>query len=168
MESVDHFDNRLKDLSGWVEAITACELDIALYPEIGSDPMTAKLASLRLAPVQVVTWGHPETSGLPTMDIFISARALEPEKAAENNYSERLVMLPDLGVYVEPLNLPDADADLNSLELPADRPLLLCPGQPFKYAAQYDDVWVQIAKGLDKRTFLRKRSLGHLVFFPKS
>ena len=27
------------------------------------DPLTVKLASLRLAPVQVGTWGHPETSG---------------------------------------------------------------------------------------------------------
>jgi protein O-GlcNAc transferase len=162
---VDHFDNRTKDLAGWVEAITARELDIALYPEIGSDPLTVKLASLRLAPVQAVTWGHPETSGLPTIDIYISARALEPEDAAENNYSEKLVMLPGLGVYVEPLQLPHMDPDLTSLKLPTDQPLLLCPGQPFKYAPQYDHVWVQIAKGLQKRSFLRKSSAGRLVFF---
>jgi protein O-GlcNAc transferase len=162
---VDHFDNGRRDLSGWVEAITTCELDIALYPEIGSDPLTAKLASLRLAPVQAVTWGHPETSGLPTMDLYISARAFEPDDAAENNYSEKLVMLPGLGVCVEPLQLPNANPDLQSLQLPVDQPLLLCPGQPFKYAPQYDDVWVQIAKGLRRRGFLHKGSAGRLVFF---
>ena len=163
--SVDHFDNRAKDLTGWVKAITASELDIALYPEIGSHPLTAKLASLRLAPIQAVTWGHPETSGLPTMDLYISARALEPERAAENNYTEKLVMLPALGVYVEPLALPNTDPDLKSLQLPADQPLLLCPGQPFKYAPQYDDVWVRIAKGLQTRSLFRKSSAGRLVFF---
>jgi predicted O-linked N-acetylglucosamine transferase (SPINDLY family) len=148
-----------------VEAITARELDIALYPEIGSDPLTAKLASLRLAPVQAVTWGHPETSGLPTIDLYISAQAFEPVDAAENNYSEKLVMLPGLGVHVEPLQLPDTDLDLKSLKLPTDQPLLLCAGQPFKYAPQYDHVWLQIAKALQKRRLFRKSSSGRLVFF---
>jgi predicted O-linked N-acetylglucosamine transferase (SPINDLY family) len=165
MASVAHFDNQPKDVSGWVDAITACELDIALFPETGSDPLTVKLAALRLAPVQAVTWGHPETSGLPTMDLYISGRAFEPPGAAENNYSETLVMLPGFGVYVEPLALPNADPDLESLRLPTDRPLLLCPGQPFKYAPRYDHVWVEIAKGLRKRSLFRKSSAGHLVFF---
>ena len=99
------------------------------------------------------------------MDLYISAQAFEPEHAAENNYTEKLVMLPALGVYVEPLQLPNTDPDLKSLQLPADQPLLLCPGQPFKYAPQYDDVWVRIAKGLQTRGFFRKGSAGRLVFF---
>jgi protein O-GlcNAc transferase len=74
-------------------------------------------------------------------------------------------MLPALGVYVEPLQLPNTDPDLKSLQLPADQPLLLCPGQPFKYAPQYDDVWVRIAKGLQTRSFFRRGSAGRLVFF---
>jgi predicted O-linked N-acetylglucosamine transferase (SPINDLY family) len=165
MASVAHFDNRPKDLSGWAEAILGCELDVVLYPEIASDPLTTKLASLRLAPVQTVTWGHPETSGLPTLDLYFSAQAFEPSQAAGDNYSEKLVMLPNLSVYVEPLELPNADPDLASLRLPANQPLLLCPGQPFKYAPQYDEVWVRIAKGLQKRTLFRKSSAGRLVFF---
>jgi protein O-GlcNAc transferase len=165
MECVAHFDNQPKDVSGWIAAITARELDIALFPETGSDPLTVKLAAQRLAPVQAVTWGHPETSGLPTMDLYISGRAFEPPEAPERNYSEKLVMLPGFGVYVEPLALPNADPDLESLKLPTDRPLLLCPGQPFKYAPRYDHVWVEIAKGLRKRSLFRKSSAGHLVFF---
>jgi predicted O-linked N-acetylglucosamine transferase (SPINDLY family) len=165
MASVDHFDNRPKDVAGWVEAIVARELDVILYPEIIMDPLTVQLASLRLAPVQAVSWGHPETSGLPTVDLYLSARAFEPPGAAENNYSEKLIMLPNLSVYLEPLNIRDADPELGSLRLPANEPLLLCPGQPFKYAPQYDEVWVQIARGLQRRTVFRKRSAGRLVFF---
>ena len=165
MALVVHFDNRSKDVAGWAKAIVAQKLDVILYPEIASDPLTVQLASLRLAPVQAVTWGHPETSGLPTVDLFLSASAFEPPCAPENSYSERLVVLPNLSVCVEPLALPDVDPDLKSLHLSANEPLLLCPGQPFKYAPQYDDVWVQIAKGLQKRTLLRKRTMGRLIFF---
>jgi protein O-GlcNAc transferase len=165
MRSVDHFDNQTKDLAGWVECIAERELDVILYPEIGSDSLTLKLASLRLAPVQAVTWGHPETSGLPTIDLYFSAQAFEPVSAAQNNYSEKLVTLPHLSVYVEPLALPFTDPDLLSLKLPAEQSLLLCPGQPFKYAPQYDDVWVQIAKGLQRKSLFRKSSAGRLVFF---
>jgi protein O-GlcNAc transferase len=165
MRLATHFDNRPKSLPDWVESISARQMDVILYPEIASDPLTVKLASLRLAPVQAVAWGHPETSGLPTIDLFLSAEAFEPADAARNNYSEKLVTLPNLGVYVEPLALPNADPHLESLKLPADQPLLLCPGQPFKYAPQYDEVWVQIAKGLEKKSLFRKSSVGRLVFF---
>jgi predicted O-linked N-acetylglucosamine transferase (SPINDLY family) len=51
------------------------------------------------------------------------------------------------------------------LKLPADQVLLLCPGQPFKYAPRYDDIWVRIAKGLQTRSLFRKSSAGRLVFF---
>jgi predicted O-linked N-acetylglucosamine transferase (SPINDLY family) len=164
MGSVAHFDNRGKNLSEWIDAISNRRLDVILYPEIGSHPQTLRLASLRLAPVQAVTWGHPETSGLPTIDIFISAEAFEPADAARNNYSEKLEVLPKFGVYVEPLSLPDTDPDLESLHLPSDQPLLLCPGQAFKYAPQYDAVWVQIAKGLQKKSLFRNKSFARLVF----
>ena len=165
MSEVAHFDNAAKDADGWAESITRAQLDVALFPEIGSDPLTVKLGSMRLAPVQAVTWGHPETSGLPTMDLYISGRAFEPPGAAEHHYSEKLVLLPGFGVYVEPLGLANSDPDLEALQLPTDRPLLLCPGQPFKYAPRYDHVWVEIARGLRKRGLFRNGSAGHMVFF---
>lgn len=71
-------------------------LDVLIYPEIGMDKLTTKLASMRLAPVQVASWGHPETSGLPTIDHYLSAQGLEPEGVGEH-HTERLVLLPQLG-----------------------------------------------------------------------
>jgi protein O-GlcNAc transferase len=164
IESGSHFDNRPMGLAERVEAISSRELDVILYPEIGSDLLAARLAALRLAPVQAVAWGHPETSGLPTIDLFLSAEAFEPASGA-NNYSERLVTLPNFGVYVEPVELPNVALDLKSLNLPENQPLLLCPGQPFKYAPRYDEVWVRIAKGLRKGRFFRNRAVARLVFF---
>jgi predicted O-linked N-acetylglucosamine transferase (SPINDLY family) len=160
--TVAYFEDRPTTLSAWAQAIKAANLDILIYPEIGMNPLTVQLASLRLAPVQAATWGHPETTGLPTMDLYLSAEALEPANSALN-YTERLVQLPNLGVYVEPLAPKIGNPKLDALKIPDDEPLLLCPGVPFKYSPYYDDVWPQIAKHLRKRWF--KRGGGHLVFF---
>jgi len=44
-----------------------------------------------------MAWDHPVTSGLPTIDYFISAELMEPERA-QDHYSERLVALPGVGI----------------------------------------------------------------------
>jgi predicted O-linked N-acetylglucosamine transferase (SPINDLY family) len=130
-------------LRGWAEAILAADLDALIYPEVGMDPMTLKLAALRLAPVQAASWGHPETSGLPTIDLYLSAQDFEPQ-GAEANYTERLVALPNLGCCVEPSHVEPAPAE------PPQGPLLLCAGAPFKYAPEHDRVLVEIARRLGK------------------
>lgn len=161
--SVTHLEDQPKSLLAWARAIRERDLDVLIYPEIGMDPLTAQLASLRLAPVQAASWGHPETTGLPTMDLYISADALEPVDAADN-YSERVLRLPNLGVHIEPLAPAVSKPGLRSLKLPSHEPLLLCPGAPFKYSPLDDEVWVQIAGQLRKK-FLRRGSGGRLVFF---
>lgn len=171
---VAHFEDGPKTDRNWARTISEAQLDVLIYPEIGMDALTTQLASLRLAPVQATTWGHPETSGLPTIDLYLSADALEPADA-DGNYSERLVRLPNLGVCVEPLAPSILPPNLRSLGLPSDEPLLLCPGTPFKYTPEYDHVWARIAKGLqsgsNRRGWSRiagrlgAKGNGRLVFF---
>ncbi|HZR67563.1 MAG TPA: tetratricopeptide repeat protein, partial [Burkholderiales bacterium] len=96
------FEQGKRGLRQWAEAILAEQLDVLIYPEIGMDPVTMKLASTRLAPVQMTTWGHPLTSGLPTLDYFLSADEMEPA-SAQDHYTERLVRLPGLGCSYSPL-----------------------------------------------------------------
>jgi len=139
----------------WARAILSDEIDVLIYPEIGMDATTTQLASMRLARVQAASWGHPETSGLPTIDHYLSAQDLEPPDAAKH-YTEQLVALPHLGSCYEPEPPAHAAVDLRALGLPQDRPLLLCPGMPFKYAPAQDRVWSEIA---------RRAPLAHLVFF---
>jgi predicted O-linked N-acetylglucosamine transferase (SPINDLY family) len=142
----------------WVQTIRNANLDVLIYPEIGMDPLTTQLASLRLAPVQAASWGHPETTGLPTMDLFLSAEGFEPQDA-QNNYTERLVCLPNMGVCVEPFSISACDPNLGSLGLPSDEPLLLCAGTPYKYSPIHDQIWARIANGLPAKKG------GRLVFF---
>ena len=152
---VSHFEQGSKDLQQWMDLISRSNLDVLLYPEIGMDRMTVKLASLRLAPVQVVTWGHPQTSGLPTMDYFLSAEDFEPADMpggplAQDHYTEKLVRLPHLGCSYAALQVAAVRPDLAALGIDADSPLLLCPGSPFKYAPQHDYLYVEIARRLGK------------------
>ena len=73
------------------------QLDILVYPGIGMEPIVHCLAPLRLAPVQCTSWGHPVTSGLPNIDYYLSSDLMEPDNA-QDNYTEKLVRLPNLGI----------------------------------------------------------------------
>jgi protein O-GlcNAc transferase len=144
-----HFVQDTGGLRQWVDAILGQQLDALIYPEIGMNALTIKLASLRLAPVQIATWGHPETTGLPTVDYYLSANDFEPA-GAERCYREHLVKLPNLGCCYQPLPVNVADADLARLSFDPRVPLLLCLGTPYKYAPQHDWVLVEIARRLGR------------------
>lgn len=150
-----HFEQGKKDLHEWAQVIRGSQLDVLIYPEIGMDMMTAKLASLRLAPIQAMTWGHPQTSGLPTIDYFLSAEDFEPantlgEQSAQEHYAEQLVALPHLGCCYPPLPVTAVDPNLAGVDIHLDVPLLLCPGAPFKYLPQHDSILVEIARRLEQ------------------
>ena len=147
-----------KTLSQWVAAIREQNCEILLYPAIGLHPMTLKLASLRLAPVQINTWGHPETSGLPTLDYYVSAACFESAEAQEH-YSEQLVLLPHLGNRTQRLALTSRDPGFAALNIDLARPILVCPGTPFKYQPEHDHVFAEIARRVPE---------AQLVFFQPS
>jgi len=73
-------------------------LDVLVYPEIGMCQRTRLLAFARLAPIQLTTWGHSDTSGLPEIDYFVSSVYFDDERDARH-YSERLLRLESLGTY---------------------------------------------------------------------
>ena len=72
--------------------------DIIVYPEIGMCQKTRLIAFARLAPIQIATWGHSDTSGLPEIDYFVSSVYFDDEDASKH-YSERLIRLDSLGTY---------------------------------------------------------------------
>jgi predicted O-linked N-acetylglucosamine transferase (SPINDLY family) len=136
-----------------VDAIRASEPDVLIYPEVGMHPMTARLAALRLAPVQAASWGHPETTGLPTMDYYLSGEALEPPEA-KAYYTEQLVALPQFGCLLERPDVVPQYPDFARAGVDADVPLLISPGMAFKYAPQHDWVFAEIARRLGRCQFL--------------
>ncbi len=124
-----------------------------IYPEIGMDPISHKLAALRLAPLQCTSWGHPETSGLPTIDWFLTSDLMEPPNEA-TRYAERVLRLPGLSIdYVPPAVAPAAiDAAKHGLRTGAMR--FLCCQSIFKYLPQDDDLLARIAASVPDSQFV--------------
>ena len=84
------------------EQIMANKLHILVFLDLGMQGLMTQLAGLRLAPIQCTTWAHPVTSGLPTVDYFLSSALMEPE-TAHDHYSETLIQLPKIGIsYAKP------------------------------------------------------------------
>ncbi len=164
-QNVAAFTHGLGDAPAWAHAITAWQPDILIYPDIGMEPLPMRLASLRLADAQMVSWGHPETTGLSTIDYFISAAALEPP-GAQAFYTEKLITLPRLGCCYGALPVVPQAPDLARLGVRGDVPILLCPGTPFKYAPEHDRVLARIAKRIGPCqilffAYLRSPALSH-------
>jgi CRISPR-associated protein Csy1 len=118
--------------------VRGLEADLAIFPELGMDSTVFALAALRLAPVQVCGWGHPSTTGLPTIDAFVSCAEMEPADAAQH-YRERVLLLPGLGTRYPAPELP-APTTRAELGLPDARPLYLIPQSPFKLHPDNDAV----------------------------
>jgi protein O-GlcNAc transferase len=142
----DVFVGGPKTLPQWVAAMREQNCEILLYPAVGLHPMALKLASLRLAPVQINSWGHPDTSGLPTLDYYVSAECFEPAHA-QDHYSEQLVLLPQLGNRIQPLALTSSDPGFAAMNIDLERPILVCPGTSFKYQPEHDHIFAEIARG---------------------
>jgi CRISPR-associated protein Csy1 len=117
-------------------------LDVLVYPELGMDAATFALAMLRLAPRQCAAWGHPVTTGLPTIDVFFSSAGMEPP-GAETHYTETLVRLPGIGTRYATPPAP-ADADRLRFGLPEGVPLLLCPQSAFKVHPDDDALFARV------------------------
>lgn len=106
MDIVGNFTNRIyltNNIKESREKIESFNLDILVYPEIGMDFYYWILAHSRLARIQINTWGHSETSGIDTIDYYISSVYFE-EETAQENYSEKLIRLKSLSTYYYPLN----------------------------------------------------------------
>jgi CRISPR-associated protein Csy1 len=124
------------------QQIIADDLDILVYPELGMHAEIFTLAGLRLAPVQCAGWGHPNTTGLPEIDWYISCAQMEPADAA-SHYSERLALLPGLGTrYAVPGG--ETGGTRSDFGIPEDRTIYLVPQSLFKIHPDNDEVIARV------------------------
>jgi protein O-GlcNAc transferase len=124
------------DLNEAREAIESEEPDILCFPDFVLDSFTDYLAYSRLAPVQFSTWGHPGTSGRPSIDYWVSCEDWEPE-GNERLYTERLVRLSAPPMIATRLDVPPNVFSRESLGLPEGR-LYGCPQSLYKLHPEYD------------------------------
>lgn len=78
--------------------------DVIYYPSLGMSAYTLMLAGLRLAPLQIMTQGHPATSKLDTIDyVYINKLRGDPTLV----HSERVITGPEDLAFASHSGLPD-------------------------------------------------------------
>lgn len=129
--SADRYATLPGDVDRAREAIEAAQLDILVFADIGMHPVTTFLAFWRMAPLQLTTWGHSVTSGVDTIDHYVSSDAIEPPNAQEL-YSEKLLRMPGyfLPRYERPAPARAAAAGGNHV--------YFCPQSLFKLHPDFD------------------------------
>lgn len=127
------------DIAEARRVIADLELDILFYADIGMDPFTYYLAFSRLAPVQMNWPGHPMTSGISTVDYFVTSSLVEAPDHRDH-YSEEPILLSRV-----PTCFPRAPADLpaigrSALGLPEAARLYVCPMTLYKFHPDLDAI----------------------------
>lgn len=140
------FSSQDSSLLAWAKLSCEKNIEVLIYPEIGMHQLTAQLANLRLCNMQIAAWGHPETTGLPNIDYYLSAELYEPN--CGDMYSENLIKLPNLGSCYYRLPITPVKREIDGLSFGSDVPILLCPGTPFKYDPKNDWILIEIVKRL--------------------
>jgi len=146
-KSADRYVPLPLDLGRVRDAIDSAALDIVFFADIGMHPLTYFLAFWRLAPIQMVTWGHSVTSGIDTIDYYVSSDAIEAA-GSEQYYTEKLVRLP--GYFMPRYRRPALGGPRVSrgqLGLPEGKHLYYCPQNHFKLHPDFDAAIRAILEG---------------------
>jgi protein O-GlcNAc transferase len=152
-ELSDYFYHIPSSVEDVCNQIRSDNLHVLVFLAIGMWAPIAQIAGLRLAPIQCTAWGQPVTSGLPTVDYFLSGDLLEPENA-QDHYTEQLVRLPNLGIsYPKPLILKPTK-NRSDFQLREGAVVYLCCQSTFKYLPQYDFLYPEIARRVPDAQFV--------------
>jgi protein O-GlcNAc transferase len=152
-ETFDRFHHIPGNIEAMAQQIRDDDLHILTFTDIGMFGPSTQLAGLRLAPVQCKGWGHPVTTGLPTVDYYLSSELMEPTGAA-NHYSETLVLIPNLALAFNAPELPENRPTRARFGL-ADTDFIFLTSQSlFKYLPQYDEIYPRIAAKVKNARFV--------------
>ena len=117
------------------------EYDMIIYPEIGMSPCIYYLAMQRLAPIQAVLMGHPDTSGMSSMDYYVSWKHFHHGNI-KNQFTETLVQLNHMPIcYDYPKGIDGVKKPLSGLGLNQKGIILFSvPMLLFKIQPVFDEV----------------------------
>jgi predicted O-linked N-acetylglucosamine transferase (SPINDLY family) len=146
---VAHYAQGVQRPRAWLDAIAAFAPDVVVFLDVGMEALGQVLASYRLAPRQLVLWGHPLTSGHASIDEFVVGDAMEvPDPST--HYRERVRRLPGLGCcYRAPGPVPAGASE--PLE-PGCVHFLLAQ-MVLKITPPHDDLLARIARRLPQARF---------------
>ena len=136
-----HFSNIL-DFAGIIRSILDSDLDILIYADIGMDPVTYMLSGLQLAPVQCALVGHGTSTGMPTIQYYLSGDFESPH--AQTQYREKLICLPVLGAAQYLADQPEDIITRGDLGIPEDAVVFISCANGIKHGPERDRLFVEI------------------------
>jgi protein O-GlcNAc transferase len=134
-ERFDHIAATVRD--------TDC--DLLYYWEVGNDPTNYFLPFLRLAPIQVTSWGIQVTTGIPNVDAYLSSDLVESADAADH-YSEELIRASTLLTYQVPVALPASPNTRDDFGLLENQHVYGCVQNLGKFHPDFDLVLATILR----------------------
>ena len=158
-QASDHFLTLPGEPGLAAQALAEHQPDLIFYTDLGMDPATYQMAHNRLAPIQFTSWGHPITTGISTIDYFISCEDMDQD-LSQAHYSEKLVIFRHMLLnYARPTLLSE-NIDKSALGLPANIRLYLCPQTIFKIHPDFDAILGGILRS-DPNGLVMMIKLGH-------
>lgn len=141
-------------IAAFAREIKESDLDILIYADIGMDNITYSLGAMHLAPVQAVLVGHGTTTGLSSLDYYISGDH-EP-KQAQQHYIEQLICLPNLGCVQIPPQQSRRRFERAAFGLPEDAVVFISCANGLKHVPERDQVLIDILKKADQAYIVLK------------
>ena len=108
-------------------------LDILFYPEIGLSLEIYYMSFIKLATYQITSWGHPETTGIDTIDYFLTSKLIESQNS-NKKFSEKLLYSDFLPMYYY---TPDVKKKLD-IDTLSKNNIYSCPQTLFKIHPEFD------------------------------
>ena len=115
------------------------KFNILFYPDIGMSIEMYYLSLIRLAKYQIMSWGHPETTGSESIDYFLCSKSLITEETSKS-YSEELLLMDHLPMIYE---IPKIQNKINDNELSKNN-IYSCPQTIFKFHPDFDYILAEI------------------------
>ncbi len=126
-----------------IKAIIEQEFDVLLYADIHLHKYTDMLAMMRLARVQATTWGHSDTSGMDSIDHYITSNLFEVADH-QKYYSENVIAGNSLTVFY-----PNMKPDMSVREPHGFEKYAVLACSPYKVNRKNLEMILEIQKRTD-------------------
>lgn len=134
-----------------LDAVRQTDFELAYFPDVGMGCEDRFFANLRIAPIQVLGYGHPASTWGAQMDYFIGGDEVEIIAEAERNYSERLVTIPGIGAFT----VIPPKVEVIVREHCGDRVVINCAWSASKFNAPHLDRLRRIAECCTRKVVFR-------------
>ncbi len=144
-----------------IQIIEKEKFDILFYPDIGMSIEFYFLSLIRLAKYQIMSWGHPETTGSESIDFFLCSKNLISEHS-EKFYSEKFLTIDKLPMIFDK---PVIENELGDKDI-SKKNIYSCPQTLFKFHPDFDDYLFSILKK-DKKGILYLLKDSNKIYYLK-